>query len=50
MQRRIYMENETQTIINALDSLAVALADHHHVWTTEERALYESAIRILKNG
>lgn len=39
--------NNTQTVIGALDKLALALTEHHHQWTAEERKLYEKAIRIL---
>jgi hypothetical protein len=31
-------------IVDALDALAVALADHGHKWTDRERGLYETAI------
>jgi len=31
-------------ILNALDTLALALVEHGHIWTNEERSLYESAI------
>lgn len=36
-----------QTIMAALDGLAVALASHNHQWTNEERKLYEKAKRLL---
>jgi len=39
--------NEVGAIIAALDKLAVALADHGHQWTNEERRAYEKAMRIL---
>jgi hypothetical protein len=32
------------TVISALDTLALALVDHDHVWTDRERQLYERAI------
>jgi len=38
---------KTQTIIEALDQLALALTAHHHQWTRGERRLYEKAIAIL---
>ena len=31
-------------IVEALDALGLALADHGHVWTDRERQLYESAV------
>ncbi len=34
-------------VLGALDSLAVALADHEHEWTVGERAIYEEAIVLL---
>jgi len=36
-----------QIIIDALDKLALALTDHKHQWTSEERRLYERAMAIL---
>ena len=36
-------------ILKAVDLLGVALADHDHQWTAEERAAYETATRILRN-
>lgn len=34
-------------LLGALDSLGVALTEHHHQWTDGERAIYEEAVRIL---
>lgn len=34
--------------LKALDALAVALADHGHIWTSAERGLYERAVAGLK--
>ena len=34
-------------LLEALDALAVALADHKHVWTDRERLLYETASAYL---
>lgn len=31
-------------IVEALDALALALADHDHHWSDRERSLYETAI------
>lgn len=36
-------------ILKTVDMLGVALADHGHQWTPEERAGYEAATRILRN-
>lgn len=36
-----------QKAIEALDTLALALVDHGHTWTDEERQLYEAAIDRL---
>jgi len=40
-------DKNKQVIIRALDKLALALTDHNHQWTNEERRLYEKAIRIF---
>jgi len=34
-------------IIKALDKLGVALANHGHMWSVEERELYERSIDLL---
>ena len=39
---------DAQIVIGALNSLAVALADHDHTWTDGERTIYEQAIAILR--
>lgn len=37
------------SILQGLDSMALALADAGHVWSAEERASYESLVaRLLK--
>ena len=36
-----------ETAKKALDALALALAEHKHVWTDEERSTYEQAIALL---
>jgi hypothetical protein len=37
------------SILRGLDSMALALAEAGHVWSTEERAAYESLVaRLLK--
>lgn len=33
--------------VGALDLLGVALAHHHHVWSDEERSLFERALDCL---
>ena len=35
-----------KAILDALDMLGLALAEHGHVWTPEERAAYEKAVKI----
>lgn len=40
---KLQEENPSQLAIYALDLLAVALAEHGHVWTEEERRAYEVA-------
>ena len=37
-------------IVDALDTLAVALAEHGHTWTDSERWKYETAIMYLMAG
>lgn len=34
-------------ILEALDTLAVALTDHGHEWTTKEKKLYEVAVSYI---
>jgi hypothetical protein len=38
---------EKEVIIKALDKLGVALAEHNHKWTVEERELYKRSITLL---
>ena len=40
-------EFDRQTLLGALDSLGVALADHDYEWTVGERTIYEEAINVL---
>ena len=40
-------DKKAQIITKTLDRLGIALADHNHQWTDEERGLYEEAIAIL---
>lgn len=41
------MERIAVDVLSALDTLAVALADHHHTWSAEERRQYEQAVARL---
>lgn len=34
-------------VLGTLDALGMALADHDHQWTPEQRRGYENAVRIL---
>lgn len=43
------LHNRKAEILRTVDMLGVALADHGHQWTPEERAGYEAATRILRN-
>lgn len=36
------------TLQNALDLLGVALAEHGHTWSVEERTAYDQATRIIE--
>jgi hypothetical protein len=42
------LTSERQILLEALDTLGVALADKDHQWTFEQRHLYERAVRIVK--
>ena len=35
-------------ILKTLDQLGVALAEHKHKWTTEERTNFEESVKALK--
>lgn len=37
-----------EIILKALDALGLALANHNHVWTSEERDLYEKAVKCIQ--
>lgn len=37
-------------ILDALDSLSLALADRGHEWTDREHQLYETAVSYVRNG
>lgn len=39
--------DERNLILGALDSLAVALAEHGHEWTVGEREIYVQAVSLL---
>jgi hypothetical protein len=41
----VLTDKQKQTVIRALDRLALGLKDH--TWTNEERRLYERAIAVL---
>jgi hypothetical protein len=36
---------DKKLILKALDALALALTEHHHQWTYEQRSLYEQAVK-----
>ena len=42
--------DDVHLVIGALDSLGVALAEHHHQWSVGEREIYERAIAILSRA
>ena len=42
-----FTKEEADEIVEALDSLAIALTDKGHIWTPIQRDLYESAIDKL---
>lgn len=39
--------NQTSTILSCLDSLAIALTEHEHQWTAEQRKAYEESVAVL---
>jgi hypothetical protein len=52
-RKRLLSEAEPEAsnpILEALDLLALALADHSHVWTDREKTLYETAVSYLSGG
>ena len=46
-RERLSKPEPVHPIVDALDTLAVALADHGHTWTDLERWKYETAIMYL---
>lgn len=40
---------QKQKVLKALDTLALALADHGHTWTNEQRRAYEQAVAAIKH-
>lgn len=40
-------EAQPHPILAALDALALALVDHGHTWTDQERQLYETAVAYI---
>lgn len=44
----VLTEREAGLALGALDALALALTNAGHVWTAEERRLYEDGVRALK--
>lgn len=47
MTKNSLSERDREKIGRALDALALALADHGHVWSEELRSLYEGALALL---
>lgn len=41
------LNRDDNILPGALDTLAVALSDHYHVWTEGEREIYEQAVGML---
>ena len=41
------MKPQASVLLDALDRLALALADHEHDWTADERRAYERAVSGL---
>lgn len=49
-RERLAERRSQNPILEALDALAVALAEHGHTWTDRERALYETSVEYLTGG
>lgn len=47
-RKRLQAPPPANPILEALDTLALALAEHGHVWTEREASLYEGAVSYLK--
>jgi hypothetical protein len=47
VQRSYIRPSVRNRLIDALDGLALALANKHHHWTNKERKDYETAIHLL---
>jgi len=41
---------ENERLRAALDTLALALTEHHHQWTNDERSLYEKATSVRSSA
>ena len=41
-------DDDRKLVLGALDSLAVALADHGHKWSDGERTIYDQAVAIVR--
>lgn len=46
-KRKRFTKASKQAALRALDMLALALVNEHHVWTPQERRAYERAMRAL---
>lgn len=44
------LADDVSLVIGALDSLGVALADHHHQWSVGEREIYDQARELLERA
>lgn len=42
------LREQLPMVLGALDTCAVALADHGHKWSEGERAIYEQAVEMLE--
>lgn len=40
-------KEEAKTVSEALDTLALVLADYNHQWTPKERRAYERAVKVM---
>jgi hypothetical protein len=49
-KRNMTADEEIATVLEAVDTLALALSGYRHQWTERERQAYETAVRLLTFG
>ena len=46
-RRDSFSQTPPNPLLEALDAIGLALAEHNHVWTDREKMLYETAVGYL---